>query len=159
MIKLVACGVWVCLVTLASSYVMASWKTPPAADAPKEQYFGGLEYVKTKMISVPVIANGVIQGYVTAQFAFNVDAKTLSQLSIKPDVLLLDAAFKTIYAGEVADFRHPAKQDLSVLTKAIGESVNKRYGKRFVENVLIQELYYIPKDQVRSGLRIAPSGG
>src|SRR5262249_5754661 len=117
------------------------------------------EYVKTKMISVPVIAKGAIQGYVTAQFSFSIDAKTLNQMSIKPDVLLLDAAFKTIYAGEVADFSHPEKQDLSVLTKGIAEAVNKRFGKRFVEDVLIQELNYIPKDQVRSGKRVAPPAG
>ncbi len=153
MIKLILCGLWVCVVTLASMYAMIAWRTAPDPEVAKEQYFGGLEHVRTRTISVPLIDKGVIQGYVTAQFSFNIDAKTLHQLSVKPDVLLLDAAFKTIYAGDILDFRHPGKQDLSLLTKTIADSVNKRFGKRFVEDVLVEELNYVPKDQVRGGNR------
>ena len=65
---------------------------------------GSLEHVRTKMISVPIIAEGAIQGYVIAQFVFSIDAKQLKQLSIRPEAILLDEAFKVIYAGESRRF-------------------------------------------------------
>ena len=39
------------------------------------------------------------------------------------------------------------------LSKQIGDSVNKRLGVRLIEDVLVQELNYIAKDQVRGGLK------
>jgi hypothetical protein len=154
-IKLILVGVWVCVVTLASSYAAISWKSNAAkeASAHGDKLVGALEHVKTKMISVPIIAEGAIQGYVVAQFSFTIDSHVLKRLSIKPDVFLIDEAFKTIYAGETIDFRKLKKQDLSGLLKTLGDNVNKRFGEPIVESVLIQELNYVPKAEARQGER------
>jgi hypothetical protein len=151
MIKLLAVGLWVCAVTLASGYAAVTWQAGRSPEPEAEKFFGGLDYVKTKMISVPVIADGAVQGYVIAQFVFTIDASLLKKLSIKPDVFLVDEAIRTIYAGEGFDFRQMKKHDLPVLSKAIADSVNARFGARFVEEVLIQDLNYLPKDQIRAG--------
>lgn len=160
MIKLIIAGVWVCLVTLASTYAAVSWQTAPRAAELAQKghgsgtesakgHGGSTEAVKSRMISVPVIIDGAVQGYVMAQFIFVVDAKAMKQMSVKPDLFLLDEAFKTIYAGDVGDFRKLKKQDLGALSKGIAENANKRLGARVVEDVLVQELNYIPKDRVR----------
>ena len=86
MIKLILSGLWVCLVTLLSTYAVVSWQTARAPEAEPQKLFGGLESVKTRMISVPVVADGAIHGYVMAQFIFTVDAKVMNRLSVKPDV-------------------------------------------------------------------------
>ena len=67
--------------------------------------------------------------------------------------VVLDEAFRTIYAGESVDFRQFKKQDLPGLSKQIGDNVNKRLGTRLVDDVLVQELNYIAKDHVRGGLK------
>jgi hypothetical protein len=154
MIKLILAGVWVCLVTLLSTYAAVSWQTsraPPETESQK--LFGGLESVRTRMISVPVIADGGIQGYVMAQFVFTVDGKVMKRLSVKPDVFLLDEAFRAIYGGERLDFRKVKKQDLAGLAKQITEGVNKRLGAPLIDDVFVQELNYIAKDNVRGGLK------
>ena len=153
MIKLILSGLWVCLVTLLSTYAVVAWQTARAPEAEPQKLFGGLESVKTRMISVPVVADGAIHGYVMAQFVFTVDANVMKRLSVKPDVFLLDEAFRTIYAGESVDFRQFKKQDLPGLSKQIGDNVNKRLGTRLVDDVLVQELNYIAKDHVRGGLK------
>ena len=155
MIKLILSGLWVCLVTLASTYAAVSWLAPraPEPETQTQKLQGGLESVKTKMISVPVVADGAIHGYVMAQFVFTVDSKTMKHLSIKPDVFLVDEAFKAIYSGETIDFRKFKKRDLQGLSKQIGDNVNKRLGVRLIEDVLVQELNYIAKDHVRGGLK------
>jgi hypothetical protein len=153
MIKLILSGLWVCLVTLLSTYAVVAWQTARAPETETQKLFGGMESVKTRMISVPVVADGAIHGYVMAQFVFTVDAGVMKRLSVKPDVFLLDEAFRTIYGGESVDFRQFKKQDLAGLSKQIGDSVNKRLGVRLVDDVLIQELNYIAKDHVRGGLK------
>jgi hypothetical protein len=151
MIRLILSGLWVCLVTLASTYAAVSWLAPrpPEAETQIQKLNGGLESVKTRMISVPVIGEGTIHGYVTAQFVFTVDGKAMKHLAVKPDAFLLDEAFKAIYGGDSVDFRHFTKR----VSKQIGDNVNRRLGARLVEDVLVQELNYIAKDHVRGGLK------
>jgi hypothetical protein len=160
MVRLIVSGLWVCFVALASCYGAVFWQTAahaPAAEPEAAAADSGqavLESIKTRMISVPVVGDGAIHGYVMAQFVFNVNAAIANRLPVKADMLLLDEAFKTIYAGDVVDFRHFKKQDLPGLSKGIAANVNKRFGVHLVEDVLIQELNYIPKDQVRGGRRL-----
>ena len=155
MIKLILSGLWVCLVTLASTYAAVSWLAPrvPEAETHIQKLNGGLESVKTRMISVPVIGDGAIHGYVLAQFVFTVDGKAMKHLTVKPEAFLLDEAFKAIYGGETIDFRNFTKRDLQALSKQIGDNVNKRLGAHLVEDVLVQELNYVAKDHVRGGLK------
>ena len=156
MIKLVLVGLWACAITLSSCWAVVSW-TAASKSAEAEHGHGpekpgsSLEHVRTKMISVPIIAEGAIQGYVIAQFVFSIDAKQLKQLSIRPEAILLDEAFKVIYAGEAVDFRNIKKQDLPAMLKSINDGVNKRFGAQLVESVLIQELNYVSKAEARLG--------
>lgn len=155
MIKLLLSGFWACAVTLVAAYMAISWQSSHAQEetAP-DKFFGGLEYVRARQLSVPIIADGTIQGYVVAQFVFTIEAKLLRRLSVKPDVFLTDEAFKAIYAGEGIDFRKLKKQDLPALTKLVADNVNRRFGARFVEEVLIEDLKYVPRDNARGGARL-----
>jgi hypothetical protein len=153
MIKLLAAGLWACIVTLGASYVAFSWQAPVAFSEPQSDAAqGGLETVRTRMISVPVIRSGVLQGYVMAQFSFTIDAATLKRLAVKPDVVVIDEGFKAIYADDV-DFRNLKKQDLGGLAKRIVEASNQRLGMRAIEDAFIQEFSYLTKDGVRMGNR------
>lgn len=154
MIKIILAGLWACLVTLAASYVAISWQAGHAApEAEPERLYGGLETVRTRMISVPVIRAGSVQGYIMAQFSFTAEAATLKRLSLKADVVLLDEAFKAIYSEDALDFRKMKKQDLGGLVKRIVDGSNQRFGKRIVEDAFIHEFSYVSKDGIRSGGR------
>lgn len=152
MIKIIVAGLWACLVTLAASYAAVSWQAGhPVPEAEPERLYGGLETVRTRMISVPIIRSGAIQGYVMAQFSFSADAGVLKRLSLKADVVVLDEAFKAIYSEDEFNFRNMQKQDLDALVKRIVEGSNQRFGTRIVEDVFIHELSYINKDGIRAG--------
>jgi hypothetical protein len=105
------------------------------------------------MISVPVIIEGSIQGYVMAQLIFTIDSKTLRDMPIKPDIYLQDEAFKTIYGEGTIDFRQAKKRDLFALAKSIADNANKRFGTNLVQDVLFQEMNYLPKEGIRNGRR------
>ncbi len=150
MIKALALGLWASAVTVGATYGAIEWQLG-VSGAPAAEEGNKLEEVRTKAINVPIIADGAVQGYIVAQFVFTVDAKALHELSVKPEVYLLDEAFKTIYAGEKVNFRKLQKQDLPALAKLLGDNVNKRLGITMVHDVLIDQLSYVPKDEARVG--------
>src|SRR6185436_11363685 len=149
MIKPILTGVWVCAATMGSAYLGAAWQRPaPVVTTDRQDNHGqssDLTLLRTRMISVPVVADGGIRGYVVAQFAFTASAKLMKHMSVKPDLYVLDEAFQLIFSGDMIDFRQFKKQDLPPLGKKIAENVNKRLGVRVVEDVLVQELNYVPK--------------
>jgi len=149
MLKFVGVAIWSCAVTLAAGYASVTWQLGQVPSKNEEKLFGGLDYVKTDTISVPVISEGEIKGYVIAQFVFTIEAKLLKRMSVKPNAFLLDEAFKTIYAGDIINFRKIEKQDLPRLAKLIAGNVNKRFGAKFVEDVLIEQLNYVPIAEIR----------
>jgi hypothetical protein len=152
MIKPILIGVWVCAATMGAAYLGAVWQRPPAAAKSNEHGpSSDLTPVRTRMISVPILDEGSIRGYVVAQFAFTAPAKLMKELSVKPDLFVLDEAFQLIFSGDMLDFRHFKKQDLPGLGRKIADNVNKRLGVHVVQDVLVQELNYVPKDSVRGG--------
>jgi hypothetical protein len=153
MIRPILTGVWVCAVTMGAAYVGATWQKPAAAATDKHDAHASsdLAPTRTRMISVPVVADGGIRGYVVAQFAFIASAKLMKDMPVKPDLFVVDEAFQLIFSGEMIDFRQFKKQDLPALGKKITENVNKRLGQQVVEDVLVQELNYVAKESVRGG--------
>jgi hypothetical protein len=148
MIKLLGTGIWVCLVTLATVFGVIQWQKMNAVSASGEGD-RKLEEFRTKAINVPIIGEGTIQGYMVAQFVLTVDGNAMKNMAISPEAYVLDEAFKTIYAGEQVNFQNMKKQDLPALAKKLGENVNKRLGVDMVQDVLIDQLSYIPKKDVR----------
>jgi hypothetical protein len=151
MMKIVLLGAWLCMVTLGAAYGVMSWQKQKmvAETSPAGSATVTLEQLQTKMLNVPIIRDGAVQGYVLAQFVFTVESSKLKGLSTKPDVIVVDEAFKLIYTGEAIDFRHLRRNDIGALSKLIQDNVNKRYGEKLVHEVLVQELNYLPKDQLR----------
>ncbi|MBN8911421.1 MAG: hypothetical protein J0H65_05040 [Rhizobiales bacterium] len=150
MMKYLLGGLWASVVSLAAAFGMLQWQQGGApAAAPEAET--KVEEFRTKAINVPIIGAGTIQGYMVAQFVFTVDAAALQKMRVNPEVYVLDEAFKTIYAGEQVNFQNMKKQDLPLLAKKLGENVNKRLGTNVVQDVLIDQLSYIPKKDMRGG--------
>ena len=150
MVKILLAGLWACIISLGAAYGAVVWKSD-AADATSEEFFGGLDYVKTTPISVPMLAGGEVQGYIIAQFVFTVDGKTLRRLSVPPDVFLIDEAYRALYAkGTEIDFDNLDKFDVDALTRGIAAKVNERFKSDLVKDVLVEQFNYLNKDEVRA---------
>ncbi len=150
MVKFLLVGIWACLVTLGASYATVLWQADAPVDAKADEFFGGLDYVKTTPISVPMLSEGEIKGYVVAQFVFTVDGATLRKLSVPPDVFLVDEAYRAIFAsGDKIDFKQLDKYNVDELTKQMAAKVNERFKTELVKDVLVEQLNYLAKDEVR----------
>lgn len=143
-------GVWACLVTVGAGWGAYTWKRSEKSGEHQAPVVA-LAPVKPKLVSVPVIADGKVVGYVAAQMVFHVNAVMLKAMKMKPEDALIDEAFTALYSQPTIDFRNLQKQDLPALSKAIKENVNKRFKADFVDSVMFHELNYIARDQVRGG--------
>jgi hypothetical protein len=151
-LKYLVIGVWVCSVSLGSAYGVMSWhaQQQQAAANPQNEKVE-LETLKTKMVHVPIVDRGALQGYVLVQFTFTMDAKVAEELSIKPDVYVVDEAFRLIYSGEGVNFRTLNNPDVGKLGKLVKDNANKRMGHEVIRDLFVQELNFLPKEQFRSG--------
>ena len=150
MIKLILSTVWICIITLVSSYTAASWTSRGTVAPTGDEGLTGLNYTKTELINVPIIADGGVKGYVVAQFVYTADAASLKQLSVPPDAFILDEAFRTIYDDDRIDFDHLDRFDLASLTTKLKEDANKRFGMDLLQDVLVQQFTFVTKDEVRA---------
>ena len=157
MIKLIAIGVWVCIATLASGYVVAGMRSEADAATPKDPtYFAGLDYRKTDAMTVPIILDHAVQGYVLARFVYTIDGEIVGGLAVPPDPFIIDEAFRAIYVAKSFRTDKPEQYDLPALTAAIKDAVNARYGKEVVHEVLIEQFDYLPKNAVGASGGAAP---
>ncbi|NIX78404.1 hypothetical protein [Microvirga terricola] len=149
MARILVTGFWICAITLISCYAAVYWGTG-VKFAKKEEYLEGLEYQKVRVINVPIIAEGAVQGYVVANLVFTADAKTLRSLPVPPNTFIIDETFRQIYTDEKLDFRKLSKYDVSALLKNIRVSVNERLGADIVKDVLIENFNFVGKEDIRS---------
>ncbi|MDB5648671.1 MAG: hypothetical protein JWL62_191 [Hyphomicrobiales bacterium] len=145
-----AAGLWICLVALASSYGMTMWKvrqsTMPTGPAHESRV---AELRKLKVINVPMISNGAVQGYVVTQISYTLDAEMAKKLSISPDSFVLDEAFRLIYSDEKLDFRHLDRFNLAQFRASIREGVKGRLQADVVLDVLVPEFTFIASEDIR----------
>jgi hypothetical protein len=144
-IKTLFVGVWVCAVALGSTYLAAHMAAAvPAGEGAKGA--PAVEYIKSEMLSVPVIRGGKVQGYVVTQLSFAVNKGG----EVDPTPYLIDAAFRAFYEAAPADFERLKPQDISEIVTKTRDYANARLGGDIVKDVLVGELNYVGRDDVRT---------
>jgi hypothetical protein len=147
MIKMLVLAIWASAVTALSSYGATQWRATQAAAPSDDKGERKYEYRKTRIINVPVIADGALLGYVIVQFLYAMDGKVAEKLNLNPDAFVLDMAFRRLYGDPSLDFRHLDKYDINGLTRQIAAMMNEKLGEGVVKEVLVQDFAYMPKDQ------------
>jgi hypothetical protein len=147
--KLLITGIWACLVTVGTSFGISYWKETAAALPAKQDQPEGLVYEKVKVINVPMIADGSVQGYIVTQLVFTANAKVLRQLPVPPEPFVVDEAFRMIYGDQKLDFKNLGRYDLTQFAQTVRAQVNKRLQTEALQEVLVQDFNYVSKDQIR----------
>jgi hypothetical protein len=149
MLKTVLIGVWIAAVTAGATYLSATMQLSASGTGASTESHG-LEEIATDMISVPMIRGGAIIGYVILQLSFEADRTLLEELKIEPKPFLVDAAFRSVYSNTESDFTKLKAGDIDALTETIAKEANKRIGGELVKQVLIQQLNYVRKEDIRT---------
>ena len=149
MLRLAAIGIWVILVTAGATFASVFFSF--LGDDPEEKRPAiGIENLSTDMMSIPVIRDGDVAGYMVVQLSFAADRAVLEEGKSDPLPFLKDAAFRTMFSDPGMDVRRLRKKDLDALTAAIAQEANHRLGKEVILNVLFREINYIRKEDIRN---------
>ena len=151
MFKLILVGVWVCLVTLASSYATTYFRASFAKGA-SEQGADSIETRKTKEINIPKIADGAVKGYVIAQLVYTVSTAEMRKLPVPPDAFVVDEAFQYIYDDEKIDFAHLDRIELDKMTQALILKVNARLRANVITEMGVLECNFLLNAEAKSKL-------
>ena len=149
MIKFVIAALWLVVVTLGTVIFSFSMSGPKAGQAPEPAFFGGLDYVKTDIISVPLMRDEEVYGYFLTRLVYTVEPAVMKTLSLPAEALLVDQVYTYLYANPQIDFSDYARLDLDKLRAGIRESVNKRVGKDLIHDVLIEQIDFLTKAEIR----------
>ena len=145
-------GLWIGAVAILSAYFSGIWVNRQhlieLSDMPMQ---GGMDYEQTRAISVPMIADGRVHGYVVAQFVFTIDGEALQAMAVPPNPYVIDEAFRAIYNDRSIDFENLKRYDLEGLKVRIKTNVNARMRGEFIHDILVEEFSFYPKSFVKSG--------
>ena len=148
MIKPLLLAVWVSVLSLSANFGVAYWKAQRAQTV-TDKASQALEQRKTRIINVPILIAGGVQGYVVAQFAYTGEAAALKAASVSPEGVILDEAFRMLYAEEKIDFRKLQRADLDKIVETLKARVVARVPPELVKEILVQEFNYVSKDEIR----------
>lgn len=150
MIKSLLIGLWACVVSLGAAYFGANYAASSRAGGEAASGLGAAEYIKTEMTSVPIIRGGKVEGYVVFQLVFAADAARIKHLSVEPAPYLIDEAFRRFYDKSRIDFSRIDKPQIDEITKSILDGVNGRLGEGMIKDVLLQQLNYVRREDIRT---------
>ena len=150
MIKLVVTGLWVCVVTLASVYFSVQMATAPATspdDAKKAQR----EFVKGESINVPIIGNDQVSGYFITRVSFMMNKGKANDLQMPLTELTTDELYTLLVGDKMIDIGHTESFDVAAFRASVKKNMNERLGGDYIDEVLVEQLDYLSKDEIHSG--------
>ncbi len=149
MIKFVLAAVWIIGVTIGTIFFSHSMNAPKPAVEDESAYHGKLEFVKTEMMSVPVVMQGEVRGYFLSKFVYAADTEKLKKLTLPVGTILVDEVYTYLFSNPLIDFSRVETVDLDAMRTGLKDSINKRVGEELIHEVLVEQVDYLTKEQIR----------
>lgn len=150
MIKLLATGIWVAMVLAGSVILFDDTKSDAGSAKPElADYFGGFDYVKLEPISISIVRDNQVRGYLVLDVVFTVDGSEKFKPSVPLEYLLNDAILMSVYENNDLDIFRLEKFDLKKFQNKLLKDINDKLGESVVNEILIQKIEFISKDDVR----------
>jgi hypothetical protein len=140
--KLFLVGLWAVCVTLGAGYAVSAYTLSDGADDPRPR-LEGLRYTSLPTLSVPVIEDGRVVGYVVVRLVYTADTAVLRALAAEPGAFITDEVFRALYGRAEAQFGKLKRIDLAALAADARAAVNTRMGDEVVQDLLVDGLNYI----------------
>ncbi|MEW9804448.1 hypothetical protein ABUE31_00430 [Mesorhizobium sp. ZMM04-5] len=149
MIKFVAAAIWLCAVAIGAvfySFQNAEAKLDAPAPLP---LMGGLDSIKTDIVSVPVVRDGRIDGYFLARLVYAIESQKLAKLSVPPEALIVDQVYSYVYGNPDLDFSDRETLDLDVFRAGVRDKINEKVGDELIHEVLVEQVDFLSKEEIR----------
>ena len=147
MIKLLVLGIAGIAATLAGSFLSAFLGAPRESSAEHKE--PDVEMVKFDAISVPIIRQAKIQGYVVVRIsvlAFSTELKVGRPLLT---AFASEAAFRAIYEEEAFDFSKLRPVQVAAIAQKVTELTNGRLARPFIKQTAIESLNFVSQAEIK----------
>lgn len=155
MIRMILLSLVACLSTVGGVYGAVTWKSSMNAEPGKDEHTK-LQIMKTPMVSVPILLDGQVLGYVVTRLQFTADSELVKESSVQPEAFVADEAFRLIYETTPKDIKAGRKDALKELTENIVSGANERLGRNVVKDVMIDSWTYLSKQDMMRNHERAP---
>ncbi|WP_274627850.1 hypothetical protein [Arvimicrobium flavum] len=150
MIKFIAAAIWICAATLgAVFYSFQTSAAKPEGTEAVNPLLGGLDYIKTDVIPVPVVKQSAVTGYFLTKLVYTVDPSVMARLSVPADSMITDVLYSHLFGSPEIDFTRPTALDLDAFRSQMRDAINKRVGEQLVHEILVEQVDYLSKDEIR----------
>ncbi|KAA9368507.1 hypothetical protein [Ochrobactrum quorumnocens] len=150
MIRIIAIGLWICAVALGSLFFAVRQNDAPSGEVQANGgAFGGLDYVKTDVMSVPIISNGSVAGYVVAQLVYTVDSNIRKKLTVPLEYFISDEIFRKFY-GSYSDTKEVEKVNFEAVRASVITDLNARFPEPVIKDLLVEQFNYISAEEIRA---------
>ena len=152
MIKFALAALWIIAVTAGT--VLFAYQSIGNGPEGEEQatHFGGLDYVQTEVISVPVLKDNEVYGYFLARLVYTAKADKLRSMVMPPDAIIFDEVYSYLFGNPVIDFSRKETLDLDAFREGIRNAVNRRVGEQLVQEVLVEQMDFLTKSDIRNSM-------
>jgi hypothetical protein len=152
MFKLVASGIWVVIVALIAVYFSVQMALAPKVDEEAAARKAAEETIRGELTSIPVIQDGAVKGYFLTRLSYVVDKVKMAAIHVPMEVMITDELYTTLVGDRVIDLGNRSSFDVAAFRQLIKEAVNKRLGQEVVFDVLIEQIDYLSKDDLRASM-------
>lgn len=149
MIKFIVAALWLCAVAIGATFYSFQNAAAKMDAPPPPPLFGGLDSVKTDIVSVPVMKDGHIVGYFLTRLVYAAEPQKLAALSVPADVLISDQVYSYIYGNPDLDFAEHETLDLDAFRTGIRNKINEKVGEELVHEVLVEQVDFLSKEEIR----------
>ena len=150
MFKALFIGIWVASILSGSVYYFGNMQAKSGnSSKPTASYFGGLDYISLDPMTVVVIRENEVRGYIIVEAVFTIKQSDLPRLSVPMKYLLRDLIIESVHNNPDIDIFRLAKFDLGKFQDQLRTDINVKMGEETVHDILIQKINFISKDDVR----------
>ncbi len=149
MIKTLMIAVWCCAALLGSNYgATLLMQMQSKKDAAPENL--AFETRKSRELSIPIIRDGGVKGYVVVQLNYVVDLEAAKKLPAPPEAFVVDETFQLIYGDEKIDFSHLDRLDLGRMTETLIQRVNTRLRANVITDMGVVAMNFLVNSDASS---------
>ena len=151
MMKMLLAGVWVCVMLSGSIYFLADGGSGEGGRKGDDAngYFSNLHHVKLNPVTVAILRENEIKGYIIVESVFTFAPDVKDRLSVPIEFLLRDAIINAIHGNPDIDIFRIETFDLAAFQKKFLEDINARLGRPTIHDFLVRRIDFISKDDIR----------
>lgn len=157
MLGQIAFGLWVAAVTLAGIYAGQNVAVSDGSAAHEADNSGahgaspGFNEFRTDLFAIPHLEKSGIVGYLTGRFTIRTVAAEEAEMKIPLNTLIFDSLNRHFYAEAGSFATSEGWERLRESLASLRAMANETAGREVVAEVLIEQLDYFSKDDIRMG--------